>query len=47
MVTVAQMSAWNKVAQIASSRKLEHARMEAVAKILAERKAKAEKVKAA
>jgi hypothetical protein len=36
------MSAWNKVAQMSATRKLERARMEAVAKILVERKVKAE-----
>lgn len=38
MVTIAQMRAWNRVADMTITRKLEKARMEAVAKILAERK---------
>jgi len=38
MVTIAQMRAWNRVADMTITRKLEKARMEAVAKILVERR---------
>ena len=38
MVTLYQMNAWNRVSVMAAKRKIERARMEAVAKILAERK---------
>lgn len=38
MVTNAQMNAWNKVAHTSAMRKLQKARAEAVAAILAERK---------
>lgn len=38
MVTLYQMNAWNRVSVMAAKRKIERARMEAVAKILVERR---------
>ena len=43
MPTNREAEQWNKVAHMAAMRKVERARMEAIAKILAERKAKPEK----
>lgn len=38
MVTLYQMTAWNRVSVMAAKRKIERARMDSVAKILVERR---------